>query len=154
VLEPVGAKVAPRTTYEAKFSLQYSVAAMLLHGRCGITTYAPDAIRDPQVLDLARRVRYEVKDYETYPGAFPGGVRITMRDGRVLEAELPYQRGGPENPMSADEVREKFRANAALALAHAAEALEEAVLTLEEQDDLRGVLAPLAAATVAEEVTA
>jgi 2-methylcitrate dehydratase PrpD len=151
VLEPVAAKVAPRTTYEAKFSLQYSAAAMLLHGRCGIATYAPDAIRDPEVLDLARRVRYEVKDYATYPGAFPGGVRITTRDGRTLEADLPHQRGGPENPMSADEVRAKFRENAALGLDDAgAEALEEAILTLEHRDDLRSVLAPLAAATVAE----
>jgi 2-methylcitrate dehydratase PrpD len=151
VLEPAATKVAPRTTYEAKFSLQYSAAAMLVHGRCGITTYTPDAIRDPRVLELARRVRYEVRDYATYPAAFPGGVRIHTRDGRTLEAELPHQRGGPENPMSADEVRGKFRENAALALADAdAEALEEAVLTLEEHDDVRPLLAPLAAATVAE----
>jgi 2-methylcitrate dehydratase PrpD len=151
VLEPAAAKVAPRTTYEAKFSLQYSAAAMLVHGRCGITTYTPDAIRDPKVLELARRVRYEVKHYATYPAAFPGGVRIRTRDGRTLEAELPHQRGGPENPMSAGEVRAKFRENAALALADAdAEALEEAVLTLEEHDDVRPVLAPLAVATVAE----
>ncbi|HEX2044145.1 MAG TPA: MmgE/PrpD family protein [Gaiellaceae bacterium] len=155
VAEPVAAKVAPRTTYEAKFSLQYSAAAMLLHGRCGITTYTPEAIRDPQVLDLAGRVRYEVKDYATYPGAFPGGVRITTRDGRTLEADLPHQLGGPENPMSADEVRAKFRENAALALDGAGvEALEEAVLALEDQEDLRSALAPLAAARVAETAAA
>jgi 2-methylcitrate dehydratase PrpD len=151
VLEPAGTKLAPRTTYEAKFSLQYSAATMIVHGRCGVTTYTPDAIRDPRVLELAKRVRYEVKEYPTYPAAFPGGVRITTRDGRVLEADLPHQRGGPENPMSADEVLEKFRENAALALPEAeASALEEAILTLEEQDDVRAALAPLAAASVAE----
>jgi 2-methylcitrate dehydratase PrpD len=149
VLEPASAKLAPRTTYEAKFSLQYSAAAMLVHGRCGVSTYAHDAIRDPRVLELARRVRYEVKDYPTYPAAFPGGVQITMRDGRTLEADLPHQRGGPENPMTVGEVREKYRENAGLALDEAAvEALEEAVLTLEEQDDLRSALAPLAAAAL------
>src|SRR5918992_1218156 len=94
VLEPTAAKVAPRTTYEAKFSLQYSAAAMLVHGRCSVTTYAEEAIRDPRVLELAGRVRYEVKDYPTYPAAFPGGVRVTTRDGRTLEADLPHQRGG------------------------------------------------------------
>jgi 2-methylcitrate dehydratase PrpD len=151
VLEPTGSKVAPRTAYEAKFSLQYSAAAMIVHGRCGVTTYTPDAIRDPVVLDLAKRVRYEVKDYPTYPSAFPGGVRITTRDGRTLEADLPHQRGGPENPMSADEVRDKFRENASLALDdERALALEDAILTLEERDDVRAALAPLAAAVVAE----
>ena len=155
VLEPTGSKLAPRTPYEAKFSLQYSAAAMLVHGRCGVTTYSPDAIRDQRVLDLARRVRYEVKDYPTYPAAFPGGVRITTRDGRTLEADLPHQRGGPENPMSAGEVRDKFRENATLALDRGAvEALEEAILALDEQDDLRAALAPLAKAAVAEGVLA
>jgi 2-methylcitrate dehydratase PrpD len=149
VLEPEAAKLAPRTTYEAKFSLQYSAAAMLVHGRCGVSTYAEDAIRDPRVLELARRVRYEVKDYPTYPAAFPGGVQITMRDGRTLEADLPHQRGGPENPMTAGEVREKYRENAGLALDEdAVEALEEAILALDEQDDLPSALAPLAAAAL------
>jgi 2-methylcitrate dehydratase PrpD len=151
VLEPAGSKLAPRTPYEAKFSLQYSAAAMLVHGRCGVTTYSPEAIQDQRVLDLARRVRYEIKDYPTYPAAFPGGVRITTRDGRTLEADLPHQRGGPENPMSSGEVRDKFRENAALALdVEAVGALEEAILALEEQVDLRAALAPLAKATVAE----
>jgi 2-methylcitrate dehydratase PrpD len=146
VLEPVASKLAPRTPYEAKFSLQYSTAAMLVHGRCGVTTYADEAIQDPQVLELARKVRYEVRDYPSYPAAFPGGVRIRTKDGRTLEADLPYQRGGPENPLTADEVRDKFRENAGLALDDVAvAALEEAVLSLEEQDDLRGALAPLTA---------
>ena len=126
VLEPRRQKVAPRTEYEAKFSLQYSTATMLVHGSAGLSAYSDEAIADPRVLDLARRVRYETKEYPTYPAAFPGGVRITMKDGTVLEAELPHQRGGPENPLSADEVRAKFRENAGLALPSASvDALEQ-----------------------------
>jgi 2-methylcitrate dehydratase PrpD len=141
VLEPADKKVAPRTVYEAKFSLQYSTAAMLVHGSAGLAAYSDEAIADPRVLDLARRVRYETKAYETYPAAFPGGVRISMRDGEVLEAELPHQRGGPENPLSADEVRAKFRENAGLALPEAAvESLESTILSLEQLEDVTGLL--------------
>jgi 2-methylcitrate dehydratase PrpD len=141
VLEPAEKKIAPRTVYEAKFSLQYSTAAMLVNGAAGLPAYSDEAIADPRVLELARRVRYETKEYETYPAAFPGGVRITMRDGRVLEAELAHQRGGPENPLSADEVRAKFRENAAMALPPGAvEALESSILSLERLDDVTGVL--------------
>jgi hypothetical protein len=51
--------------------------------------------------------------------------------------------------MTGDEVREKYRENAGLALeAEAVEALEEALLALEEQDDLRAALAPLASAAL------
>jgi 2-methylcitrate dehydratase PrpD len=149
VLEPAGAKVAPRSEYDAKFSLQYSTAVMLVHGQVGVSSYAEDAIRDPRVLELARKVRYETKEYESYPAAFPGGVRIRLRDGRLLEADFPHQRGGPENPMSADEVRAKFRENAALALGDSAvEALEAGVLALEGQDELRRLFSLLAAERV------
>jgi 2-methylcitrate dehydratase PrpD len=145
VLEPANAKTAPRTEYEGKFSLQYSTAAMLVHGRVGVQTYTAEALADPATLELARRVRYETKDYPTYPAAFPGGVRIRTRDGRTLEADFPYQQGGPENPMSAGEVRGKFRENALLALsADAVDALEAAVLGLDEQETVRSVFPLLA----------
>jgi 2-methylcitrate dehydratase PrpD len=147
VLEPAEPKLAPRSEYEAKFSLQYSTAAMLVHGQVGVRTYGDEAIADPRVLALAAKVRHETREYDSYPAAFPGGVRITTADGRVVEADLAYQRGGPENPMTADEIRAKFRENAALALGDgAAEALEEAVMSVEERDDVRGLLATAAVA--------
>jgi 2-methylcitrate dehydratase PrpD len=141
VLEPFASKVAPRTEYEAKFSLQYSTAAMLVHGQVGVRSYTDEAIADPRVRELAQKVRYETKEFESYPAAFPGGVRIRFRDGRSLEAELPYQRGGPENPMSRAEVRAKFSENASLALPETSrDALESRVLELEEQSEVRGLL--------------
>jgi 2-methylcitrate dehydratase PrpD len=148
VLEPAESKVAPRTDYEGKFSLQYSTAAMLVHGSVGLTTYTPEALADERVLGLAGKVRYETKEYASYPAAFPGGVRIALRDGRTLEADLPYQLGAPENPMSAEQVRAKFRENAALA-GGSFEALEEAVLELDHRDDLHAVLSTLGRERVA-----
>ncbi len=150
VLEPADKKVAPRTTYEAKFSLQYSAAAMVVHGRCGVTTYADDAIRDPRVLELAQRVRYETKDYPTYPAAFPG--RRSHHD-----AGRAHARGRPAAPArrarepddgrrGAGEVPRERRAGARAAKPWRRS--RQAVLTLEEQDDLRAALAPLAAAAL------
>jgi 2-methylcitrate dehydratase PrpD len=140
VLEPAATKVAPRTDYEGKFSLQYSTAALLVHGRVGLATYTADALADARVLALAGKVRYETKEYESYPTAFPGGVRIGLRDGRTLEADFPYQLGAAENPMSETQVREKFRENAALADG-GFDRLEETVLGLDEAADVRGLLA-------------
>ncbi len=138
VLEPLTDKHRPRTLYEAKFSLPYSIAWLLLRGPVGVATYTEEAITDSDVLELAAKVRYEVKDYETFPRALPGGVRIRTRDGRTLEAELPYQRGGPDNPMTAEQVCEKFRANAGLAISgDELDSLEEAVMTLDRSSDLR-----------------
>lgn len=140
VLEPEASKVAPRTDYEGKFSLQYSTAAMLVHGRVGLATYTTEALADARVLALARRVRYETREYASYPAAFPGGVRITLRDGRTVEADFPHQLGAPENPMSAEQVRAKFRENATLAGGDF-DSLEQAVLALEDAATVRGLLA-------------
>jgi 2-methylcitrate dehydratase PrpD len=144
VLEPAAEKVAPRSDYEGKFSLQYSIASLLVRGHVAVQDFTDEAIRDPAVLAVAQKVRYETKPYPTYPQAFPGGAVVRLADGTSFEADYPHQKGGPENPLSPDEVREKFRDNAALALPDAAvEALEEALLSLDELDDVAAALAPL-----------
>jgi 2-methylcitrate dehydratase PrpD len=146
VLEPADAKRTPRSDYEGKFSLQYSVASMLVRGHVAVSDFSDEAIADPAVLAVAGKVRYETPEYPTYPQAFPGGVRVTLADGSTLERDFPHQKGGPENPMSPEEVQEKFRGNALLALgADAADALEDAVLTFDRQDDVTAALAPLTA---------
>ncbi len=65
VLEPAAAKARPRSEYEAKFSLPYSVASYLLRGPVDVATYTDEAIGDETVLALAARIRYEVKDFDT-----------------------------------------------------------------------------------------
>jgi 2-methylcitrate dehydratase PrpD len=96
------------------------------------------------VLEVARRVRYETRDYPTAGTAFPGGIRVRLRDGRTLEADCPHQKGAPENPLSPAEVRAKFRRNAGLALPPpAVAALEAAILALDRVEDLGAALAPL-----------
>jgi 2-methylcitrate dehydratase PrpD len=144
VLEPSDAKRDPRTEYDAKFSLQYSIAALLVHGSVGVETYTMQAIREPAVLALAARVEHLQRAFPTYPRSFPGWVRIETRAGAVHELELEHQRGGPENPMSVDEVTAKFRANAAVALDTASiDELQASLLSLDEQDDLTRTFAPL-----------
>jgi 2-methylcitrate dehydratase PrpD len=136
VLAPLAEKLRPRTVYDAKFSLPYCLGAQLVHGRVDVRSFTPDAISEPAVLAAAGRVDYEVKEYAPAPDAFAGGVRIHTRDGRTLEAELRHQRGGAENPMSFDEVVEKYRSNASLGLdAAGVERLERAVLALGREPD-------------------
>ena len=140
VLEPAAAKARPRTAYDAKFSLPYSVGAMLVHGRLDLESYGDAAIADERVLAVASKVRYDVADFPTFPKAFPGAARLRLVDGQVLEAELPYQRGGPENPLGDADVCAKFRANARLAIGQDdAARLERQILTLETQPDVRGI---------------
>ena len=101
------------------------------------------------MLELAARVDYVRRDFPTYPQSFPGWVRLETRSGDVFERELAHQRGGPENPMDVEAVAAKFRRNAALAIGEESiAALEDAILALEQHDDLARCLAPLRADAV------
>ena len=139
VLEPRRRRSATRAReYDAKFSLQYSIAALLVHGRVGVETYTEQAIRDPAVLALAARVEHVRRPFPTYPQSFPGWVRIETRAGAVLERELraparrarePDVRGG-----GAGEVPRERRARPRRRGGRPRS--RSAVLSLEQQDDL------------------
>ena len=138
--EPLADKQRPSTAYGAKFSLPYSIAVALVRGRAGLAEFEEPAIRDPEVLALAARVRYVLDPSLEYPRHFSGHVSVVLRNGRVLEENQPHPRGGIENPISPDEVERKFRANAALAIPpEAAEATVERMARLDELPDLSGL---------------
>jgi 2-methylcitrate dehydratase PrpD len=139
VLDPIEDKLVPRTPYDAKFSLPYCLAYRFVHGPVGVAAFTSAAIGDTRVLDLARKVRGVEKRYAPVPDSFPGGVRLTMQDGEVLERELRFQRGGTEYPLSQRDVVTKFHANAALGLSPAAASgLEAFVMGLENDHGLDG----------------
>jgi 2-methylcitrate dehydratase PrpD len=114
--EPLADKQRPVSSYGAKFSLPYSLAVMLVRGRAGLAEFTDEAIRDPEVLKLAAKVRYVLDSSIDYPRHFSGHVKIFLNDGTLLEENQAHPRGGYEDPLAPDEVVEKFRANARLAL--------------------------------------
>lgn len=137
VLEPLADKHAPRTAYDAKFSIPYVLGARIVHGSVGVETFTEQAISDPAVLAVASRVGYEPRRYANRPDAFGGGVRVRTKDGRVYEKELRYQRGAPENPLTVADVEAKYAANASLALPGAdVAALRQFVLGLDRADSM------------------
>jgi 2-methylcitrate dehydratase PrpD len=114
--EPLADKQQPTSSYGAKFSLPYSIAVVLIRGKAGLEEFTDKAIRDAEVLDLAKKIRYELDPTIDYPRHFSGHVKLKLKDGTVMEENQPHPRGGFEEPLPADEVAEKFRANARLAL--------------------------------------
>lgn len=145
VLEPRETRIRPLTPYAGKFSMQFSTAAMLLRGRIDLATYTPESLVDPDVLDLATRVGYEVSDaFDAGTQLYPGGLRVVMRDGREFVAETPEPKGTELNPMSRAEILDKFRSNAGFGLPDDRVAdLEDAIVALEEPDSVSRIGAAL-----------
>ena len=114
--EPLASKHKPANGYAAKFSLPYLLAIMLVKGRATLAEFTDEAARDQAVLDVADKVGYEVDSTIDYPRQFIGHVAVRLRDGRILEARQDHPRGGPDFPMTREEVEAKFLGNAALAV--------------------------------------
>lgn len=115
----VYADYRPSTFIAAEFSLPYVAAMLLLRVPTGHGWVTGERWKDPAVLALADRVRLEVDpDAEATlaKGFMQARVYVELVDGRVEEAELTYPRGHPLNPMSDDELRQKFLGLAAPAI--------------------------------------
>ena len=137
VCEPAPNKRRPRTTYEAQFSLPFSLAAAFVDGRVGIETYRPSRLEDPRLLALAARFRYTIDRTSRFPAVFPGRVRVRLADGRVLEASVDDNR-----TVRPEAILDKFRMNAGSVLpADRVAELERGVLQLEQAESVAPLLA-------------
>ena len=87
-----------------------------MKGRAGLAEFTDEAARDEAVLRIASKVSYELDQTIDYPKRFIGHVRLRLNDGRVIEEYRDHPRGGPEEPMTREELEAKFRGNAALCL--------------------------------------
>jgi 2-methylcitrate dehydratase PrpD len=144
--EPLAAKHRPANGYAAKFSLPYLLAVMFVKGRASLAEFTDEAVRHPAVLEVAGKVGYELDPTIDYPRQFIGQVAVRLRDGRQLEESQDHPRGGPDSPMSRDEVEAKFRGNASLAVPDAqASRMISLVGNMTSQPDVHSLMRSLAA---------
>ena len=144
--EPLAAKHRPANGYAAKFSLPYLLAVMFVKGRASLAEFTDEAVRDDSVLEVAGKVGYELDSTIDYPRQFIGHVAVRLHDGRLLEEGQDHPRGGPDSPMSRDEVEAKFRGNASLAVPEAqASRVISLVGDIEGQPDLHALMRSLRA---------
>src|SRR5262245_24696129 len=111
--EPLAAKQQPTNGYAGKFSTPYCIAAGFLRGNVGLGDFADDAVRDPAVVALAGKVRYQIDPSNPYPKNFTGHIRAVLNDGRVVEERQPHMRGGAHEPLTRQDIEDKFALNAA-----------------------------------------
>jgi len=98
----------PTTPLEAKFSMQYCVAAALLDGKVNLQTFTTERQRDPVLAGLLQRVDMEVDDRVRHDPEFATFIRIETTDGMIEERGVPLAKGKPERWLSRDELKAKF----------------------------------------------
>jgi 2-methylcitrate dehydratase PrpD len=110
--EPLADKQRPRNGYAAKFAVPYLLATGFVKGGVGLGAFTEDAIRDAQVLALASRVKFAIDPDNPYPRNYTGHLRATLKDGSVIEERQPHMRGGAQEPLTRQDIVDKFMLNA------------------------------------------
>jgi 2-methylcitrate dehydratase PrpD len=100
-----------KTGLRGKFAINYVVALALLDGKLAIDTFTDAKANEPQVQDALRKVQVVVDESIPEPGPYCP-VSVELKDGSRFSHTAKIAKGHPENPMTEEEVLNKFRTNA------------------------------------------
>ena len=90
----------------AQFSVQYSVASILLRGRFRLQDIDTEAVLDPAIMECIKKIKIEIDSTET--GKFtPATVRIKMKTAETFSCTINEIPGTPGKPLSDEQVRQK-----------------------------------------------
>jgi 2-methylcitrate dehydratase PrpD len=123
VLELTG-KTEPRTGLEGKFSVYHAAAYALLHGDGSPAAFTDEAVADPAVIALRKRVSATAGKSIPEESAL---IAVTLSDGRRIEKVVKHAIGSLERPLSDAQLEAKFKGSSIPVLGEAA---TDAVLRL------------------------
>jgi 2-methylcitrate dehydratase PrpD len=100
----------PQDSLQAKFSMEFCMAALLLYGKAGLQEFTDEVVLKPEVQSMIKRVHFGV-----HPEAEAAGynkmttiLTLHLKDGRTLTGRSDFGKGSPANPMTYDEAAFKF----------------------------------------------
>jgi 2-methylcitrate dehydratase PrpD len=109
ILEPLRYS-EPVTGLQAKFSLNFALASILLRRRAGLREYTTDFVTRPEVVDVMRKVRtiHDAEIASMGVEKMRSILEVELVDGRIFRRTAEEYRGTPEKPLMGHEVDEKF----------------------------------------------
>ncbi len=101
----------PIDALQAKFSMEFCMAILLLERRAGLAEFTDEVVNRPDVRQMIEKVDFVVDDEAERAGyhKMTTIIDITLEDGQKLSGRADFGKGSPANPMSYDEVAGKFR---------------------------------------------
>jgi 2-methylcitrate dehydratase PrpD len=141
----------PQTGLEAKFSMEFCMAILLLERKAGLGEFQNEVVRRQDVQDMIGRVRFYIDPEAEAAGyaQMTSMLKVTLTNGKVIAGRATFGKGSPANPMTFEEAAVKFRGCADFANWPKAktEALIAAVRSLHTATDINSLTALLSGAT-------
>ncbi|MCC7427067.1 MAG: MmgE/PrpD family protein [Alphaproteobacteria bacterium] len=131
---------------EAQMNMSYGLAVMAIDGATFVEQFRPERLADPAIMAFTQRINAEIDPAIDALGPArrdTAVLSVHTHDGRSFTQERAWRPGSPEDPLSADALRAKFRR---LLGTHWPEARAERIIALVDELDRTPSLAPLAEA--------
>jgi 2-methylcitrate dehydratase PrpD len=87
------------------------LALALVDGNINIESFTDNRVRSKEVKEMMARIKREIVSEEKREGPpefGPAEVKVFLKGGKTLEARVEKAKGNPENPMSPEEIQQKY----------------------------------------------
>ncbi len=123
-------KYKPESRETADHSLPYCIAAAIVDGKVTTQSFSDEKLKDKRIWEVINKIKGEAsKEFEKmFPEKQPSRVVIKTKDGQEFSKYLEYPKGDPHEPMTVDELENKFNA------------LSSAFLTPKKQKEIKDLV--------------
>ncbi|HZP75088.1 MAG TPA: MmgE/PrpD family protein [Pseudolabrys sp.] len=131
-----------QSVLSAQMSLRYGIAVMALERQATPEQFAESKIRDPQILQFIPRISVEHDPkFDGDNGRYRVGCHLMVHasNRRQYETTVLYRKGSPEDPMSENELKDKFQALANNLGPGRVEQIVDVISKIDRCDDLAGL---------------
>jgi 2-methylcitrate dehydratase len=118
-------KYRPESRETADHSLPYCMAAAIVDKKITTASFSDEKLNDPRIFEVIDKIVGEPSlEFEAmFPAKQPSRVVVTTNDGRQFEEYMEYPKGDPRQPMTMDDLTNKFNGLAEASLS--AERMQE-----------------------------
>ncbi len=139
-------KYRPTSRETADHSLPYCIAAAVVDRKITTDQFSDERIPDPQIQSVLAKIKGEASEEfeKMFPAKQPSKVRVRLKSGAEHSAQLDYPKGDPREPMTEEDLDNKFRSlSSGLLSAEGCDRVKSAIWNLEDFQDLGRFMAVL-----------
>jgi 2-methylcitrate dehydratase len=105
-------KYRPESRETADHSLPYCIAAALVDHKITTQSFSDEKLKDPRIWEVIDKIKGEPSQgfEKMFPAKQPSKVVVKTKDGKEYSEYLEYPKGDPREPMTIEDLDNKFKA--------------------------------------------
>jgi 2-methylcitrate dehydratase PrpD len=129
----------PNDMTMAQYSTPFCVALAFYRDPRDPNVFSEESRNDPKIRALCRKVKVELRKETDASNPLASRVTVRLKDGREFTQDTQYFPGMPQQPLTREQLREKFNAVTAAASAAGADRLFDQIAAVEKISDMRNL---------------